>query len=267
VRFESAARAVEDVESAREMKHEETDLLLGEVWFKRLIATCAVAMAGCSGVTTKSEEQPGHDQRPAFADPFWRNATIYFLITDRFANGDPGNDRLFDRKRSDVLRGFEGGDIAGVTQKIKAGYFNDLGVDAIWLTPLIENTHGYFDEGYGATYAYHGYWPLDWTAVDPSFGTEREMAQMIAAAHDRGLRVIADVIINHAGPATDRDPNWPSTWVREQRACDWSNYENNVSCWLGMSTWPSALEYIARSTRHPWSFSARSMREACAIAS
>ena len=72
--------------------------------------------------------------------PFlWENANIYFLLTDRFLNGDPSNDLNF--KRSDktaVMRGFEGGDIAGVIQKLEEGYFNKLGITALWLTPWFE---------------------------------------------------------------------------------------------------------------------------------
>lgn len=170
-------------------------------------------------------------------DPFWRNAVIYFLMTDRFANGDPSNDESVGRKKdADLLRGFEGGDIKGVTQKLRDGYFDKLGVDAIWTTPVIENVHGFVDEGdYGKTYAYHGYWPLDWTAVDPNFGDEAAFAEMVDAAHKRGIRVIVDVIINHAGAPTAIDPVWPENWVRRGPSCTYESFAMSVPCELSFT--------------------------------
>ncbi len=174
--------------------------------------------------------------KPIFASTdFWRSATVYFMLTDRFLNGDVSNDQSYGRNSTTgVLRGFEGGDIQGITQKINEGYFNELGVDAIWMTPLIEQVHGY-DESGSLTYAYHGYWPKDWTAVDANFGNEQQLAEMIQAAHRRGIRVLFDVIINHTGPVTKEDPAWPSDWIRTRPLCDWSSYEQNTQCALASS--------------------------------
>ena len=81
-------------------------------------------------------------------------------MTDRFNNGNPDNDVNFNRtEKAAVLRGFEGGDIRGVIQKIDEGYFNKLGINAIWLTPIVEQIHGATDEGTGLTYAFS--WILD----------------------------------------------------------------------------------------------------------
>ncbi|MCC2606719.1 alpha-amylase family glycosyl hydrolase [Planctobacterium marinum] len=166
---------------------------------------------------------------------FWRNATVYFLLTDRFSNGDPGNDASYQRhQQAALLRGFEGGDIKGITQQIEAGYFNRLGVDAIWTTPVIEQIHG-FDVSDRLTYAYHGYWPKDWTAVDANFGSEADLAAMIKAAHKQGIRVLVDVIINHTGPKTEQDQLWPANWVRTEPLCNWTSYQQNVSCALATS--------------------------------
>ena len=76
--------------------------------------------------------------------PFvWEAANLYFLLTDRFNNGDTSNDVNFDRtKKTGKLRGFKGGDIKGITQKVKEGYFTDLGINAIWMTPIVEQIHG-----------------------------------------------------------------------------------------------------------------------------
>lgn len=167
-------------------------------------------------------------------DPYWANATIYFMMTDRFANGDPTNDTAVGRKKDGgMLRSFEGGDIRGIIDRIKSGYFTDLGTDAIWTTPLIENVHGSVGEGeYGKTYAYHGYWPKDWTKVDPAFGTEADLAEMVREAHARGIRVISDVIMNHSGPQTEVDERWPADWVRPGPACDYKSFALTVTCEL-----------------------------------
>lgn len=170
-------------------------------------------------------------------DPFWRNATVYFLLTDRFSNGDPTNDRAAGRQHDgDMLRSFEGGDLAGLTRVIESGYFNRLGVDAIWTTPVIENVHGSVIEGeWGKSYGFHGYWPLDWTAIDPALGSEADFGRMIAAAHRKGLRVIVDVIANHAGPETSLDPRWPADWVRPGPKCEYKSYAGTVSCELSFT--------------------------------
>ncbi len=171
-------------------------------------------------------------------DPFWQNAVVYFMLTDRFNNGNSGNDLTLDRGTNGaVLRNFMGGDISGVTQKLEAGYFNDLGVDAIWMTPVNEQIHGYWEDDWGDSYPFHGYWPKDWTAVDPNFGTEAEMAKMIDTAHEKGIRVLVDVIVNHTGPKTKRDEAWPASWVRTKPQCDWNknNFANTVPCTIAAS--------------------------------
>jgi alpha-amylase len=87
---------------------------------------------------------------------FWNSATIYFLLTDRFENGDPANDRALGRPHDGApLRSFEGGDLAGVLRRLEEGYFDSLGVTAIWLTPFVEQIHSGVDEGTGKTYGFH----------------------------------------------------------------------------------------------------------------
>ena len=166
--------------------------------------------------------------------PFvWEGANVYFLLTDRFHNGKTENDVNFDRTNpTGPLRGFMGGDLAGITQKIEEGYFTDLGVNAIWFTPVVEQIHGDTDEGTGNTYGYHGYWAKDWTALDPNFGTKKELAALVKTAHKAGIRVLMDVVINHTGPVTDEDPVWPEDWVRTEPTCEFTTYENTTSCTL-----------------------------------
>lgn len=166
--------------------------------------------------------------------PFlWEAANVYFLLTDRFNDGDTENDLQFDRSNpTGPLRGFMGGDLAGITQKIESGYFTDLGVNAIWFTPVVEQIHGDTDEGTGNTYGYHGYWAKDWTALDPNFGTREELETLVAAAHQRGIRILMDVVLNHTGPVTEEDPAWPEDWVRLEPTCSFESYQTTTACTL-----------------------------------
>jgi alpha-amylase len=175
---------------------------------------------------------PAHAATPA--RPFtWENATVYFLLTDRFNNANPANDHAYGR-RDDAApaRGFMGGDLAGVTAKIKDGYFDDLGVDALWISPPVEQVHGPTDEGTGKSYGFHGYWARDFTAVDANLGTEQELHDLVDAAHARGMRVLLDVVINHTGPVTAQDTVWPAAWVRTAPTCDYKSVRGTVDCTL-----------------------------------
>jgi alpha-amylase len=166
--------------------------------------------------------------------PFlWENATVYFLVTDRFANGDKANDLAYGRKADAApLRGFMGGDFKGLTAKIKSGYFDDLGVDVIWTTPPVEQIHSGTDEGTGKSYGFHGYWARDFTAMDANLGTEKDFRDFVEAAHARGIRVLLDVVMNHTGPVTEADPAWPKGWVRTEPQCQYKDVPSTVSCTL-----------------------------------
>lgn len=189
-----------------------------------------VIIASLSLVSCKDLEPIDYANSTPFV---WESANIYFLLTDRFNNADPTNDINFERtNEAAVLRGFEGGDLKGITQKIKEGHFTDLGINAIWMTPIVEQIHGGTDEGTGVTYGFHGYWASDWTAIDPNFGTKEDLKELVAEAHKRGIRIVLDAVINHTGPATEKDTVWPSDWVRTDPQCEYSNYENTITCTL-----------------------------------
>jgi alpha-amylase len=168
------------------------------------------------------------------AKPFvWENATVYFLLTDRFNNGNPANDLAYGRaKDAAVARGYMGGDLAGITAKIKEGYFADLGVDAIWITPPVEQIHAGTDEGTGKSYGFHGYWARDFTAVDANLGTEDDVRTLVDTAHAQGIRVLLDVVMNQTGPVTPLDPAWPSEWVRTSPVCTYKDVRTTTACTL-----------------------------------
>ncbi|MGB5190721.1 alpha-amylase family glycosyl hydrolase [Robiginitalea sp.] len=202
-----------------------------------LFCTCkpeAAQRSEAGTVPAVSEPSAELSVKPKDSHPFmWEAATVYFLLTDRFNNGKKENDLNFNRSNeTGPLRGFMGGDIAGITEKIHSGYFTELGVGAIWFTPVVEQIHGDTDEGTGNSYGYHGYWAKDWTALDPNFGTFEELKTMVEAAHDKGIRIVMDVVLNHTGPVTASDPAWPEDWVRQDPTCDFSSYENTTSCTL-----------------------------------
>jgi alpha-amylase len=170
----------------------------------------------------------------AQAQPFlWQNATVYFLLTDRFNNASKSNHHAYGRKDDAApLRGYMGGDLAGVTAKIKDGYFDSLGVNVIWISPPVEQIHAGVDEGSGKSYAFHGYWARDWTAVDANLGTEQDMRDLVDAAHARGIRVLLDVVMNHTGPVTKDDPVWPADWVRTGPPCTYKDARTTIECTL-----------------------------------
>ncbi|MBF4983395.1 alpha-amylase [Nonlabens mediterrranea] len=163
----------------------------------------------------------------------WSAANVYFLLTDRFKNGNASNDTIINRnKETGKLRGFKGGDFAGIIEKIKEGYFTELGVDVIWLTPIWEQIHDGVDEGTGYSYAFHGYWAKDWTTVEPSYGTQADFERLVQLAHDNNIRILLDVVINHTGPVTSKDQVWPADWVRTGPGCTYQDQETAVSCTL-----------------------------------
>lgn len=166
--------------------------------------------------------------------PFvWEAANVYFMLTDRFNNGNTANDAVLDRTKEPAkLRGFMGGDMAGITQKIEEGYFDKLGINAIWFSPVLEQIHDSTDEGTGNTYAFHGYWTKDWTSFDPNFGTASDFKELIDTAHKHGIRILMDVVMNHTGPVTEKDPVWDDNWVRTEPSCSYQNYDTAVNCTL-----------------------------------
>jgi alpha-amylase len=166
--------------------------------------------------------------------PFiWEGANLYFLLTDRFNDGNATKQTYLNRNKTTAkLRGFEGGNLKGIIQKLDEGYFTKLGINAIWFTPIVEQIHDGVDEGTGLTYGFHGYWTRDWSALDPNFGTKKDLAELVAKAHAKGIRIMLDAVINHTGPVTDVDTVWPNDWVRTGPQCDYKSYQNTTACTL-----------------------------------
>ena len=194
-----------------------------------LLCLYCLLLIACN--TQKSEDTATEEVIQKKLPFVWEGANVYFLLTDRFNNSDPTNDVHFDRtQETAVERGFQGGDLKGITQKINEGYFSDLGVNAIWFTPVVEQIHAGVDEGTGFTYGYHGYWTKDWTSLDPNFGTRGDLEDLVKTAHQNGIRIVMDAVLNHHGPVTDQDPHWGADWARQGPTCNFQNYEGTTAC-------------------------------------
>jgi glycosidase len=145
------------------------------------------------------------------SDFIWDDALIYMVMTDRFVDGNSANNPV----ATSAAQGadWQGGDFAGVTQMIQSGYFDDLGVNALWLTPFntAANGTGIAGDGQHEVSAYHGYWPIEPRGVDARLGTEAELEELISTAHEHGIRVMGDLVVNHVHedhPYYSNNPDW-----------------------------------------------------------
>jgi alpha-amylase len=137
----------------------------------------------------------------------WPGVTVYHVIVDRFVNGDPANDGSYGRQKDGVeeIGTWHGGDWKGLTSRLD--HIASLGVTALWISPIVENVHGWAAGGIGdfKHYGYHGYWALDFTRLDANLGTLADLEALVDGAHQRGIRVLVDVVLNHPGYATGAD--------------------------------------------------------------
>jgi len=166
------------------------------------------------------------------ADTFdWRDSIIYMVMTDRFRDGNPGNDPG-PTANAEPTADWYGGDFAGVTAAIEEGYFDALGVRALWLSPFARNPDGPYFEGTHGVTGYHGYWPIRAREVEPRLGTPAELEAMVEAAHAHGIRVLMDFVINHVHEEHEyyaAHPEWFRTGcVCGTAGCDWT--EHRLDC-------------------------------------
>ena len=139
---------------------------------------------------------------------------LYSLMIDRFQDGKAENNKPLNR--ADVLpqADYQGGDLKGITQKIKEGFFTDLGMTTIWISPITQNPEdawGLNQTPYTRFSGYHGYWPIYTTVVDHRFGTEEELREMLSTAHEHNLNVVLDYVANHLhinSPVLQEHPDW-----------------------------------------------------------
>ena len=143
------------------------------------------------------------ERKKSAGDFDWDEAVIYFAVTDRFFDGDASNNDAYGVGDYNVGEkggsSYHGGDFAGLNQKLD--YLKDLGVNTIWITPIVENiTEDQHDnETDTATYGYHGYWASDFTKLNKHLGKEQQFKALLDAAHSKGMKIMVDVVLNHAG--------------------------------------------------------------------
>ena len=162
-------------------------------------AASFLAMALVAGAT--QARTPPTNAAEAYRARAPQDEVIYFVLPDRFANGDPRNDRgglAGDRLKTGydpADKGFyHGGDLEGLTARLD--YIQGLGATTIWLGPIFRNKPVQGPPGHESA-GYHGYWITDFTDVDPHFGTRAQLKTFIDAAHARGMKVYLDIIANH----------------------------------------------------------------------
>ena len=139
---------------------------------------------------------------------------LYSLMIDRFNNGNAENDWKINSPEVLDKVDYQGGDIAGITEKINDGFFTDLGITTIWISPITQNPYDAWGQNVNPDTkfsGYHGYWPIYSTVVDKRFGTDEELREMLATAHDDQKNVILDYVANHLhinSPVLQEHPDW-----------------------------------------------------------
>lgn len=191
--------------------------------------------------------------------PFdWHNATVYFVLTDRFENGDPSNDQSYGRHKDGMeeIGTFHGGDLRGLTRKLD--YLQQLGVNALWISAPFEQIHGWVGGGTKGDfphYAYHGYYTQDWTTLDANMGSEADLRALIDGAHQRGIRILFDVVMNHTGYATLADMQeyqfgalyLSGDELKKTLGDRWTDWKPTVG-----QSWHSFNDYINFSDKAAW---------------
>ena len=191
--------------------------------------------------------------------PFdWHNATVYFVLTDRFENGDPSNDQSYGRHKDGMaeIGTFHGGDLRGLTNKLD--YLQQLGVNALWISAPFEQIHGWVGGGTKGDfphYAYHGYYTQDWTNLDANMGREADLRTLVDSAHQRGIRILFDIVMNHTGYATLADMQeyqfgalyLSGDEVKKSLGERWSDWKPAAG-----QTWHSFNDYINFSDKTGW---------------
>ncbi|MBO7283319.1 MAG: hypothetical protein J6U73_07995 [Alistipes sp.] len=144
---------------------------------------------------------------------------LYSLMIDRFNNGNTENDWKINSPEVLDKVDYQGGDLAGITAKIEDGFFADLGVTTIWISPITQNPYDAWGQNVNPDTkfsGYHGYWPIYSTVVDKRFGTEEELRTMLSTAHDTEMNVILDYVANHLhinSPVLQEHPDWTTDLI------------------------------------------------------
>lgn len=167
---------------------------------------------------------------PVWAEekPFkWQDGVMYLAFTDRFRAARGMRPEKPTNELAEIAS-FMGGDFAGVTEAIRDGYFTEMGVNILWLSPVYENPTGAYTGVTGDLFTgYHGYWPIDPLATETNYGGDEDLHELIQAAHDAGIRVLFDIVLNHVHEDhvyCDENPSWcETTCVCGTQGCGWDD--------------------------------------------
>jgi cyclomaltodextrinase len=150
-------------------------------------------------------------------DSTWYDAIIYSIMIDRFCNGDTTNDAPVVHPELDTRANYQGGDFQGIINKLDEGYFDSLGINTFWLSPVVDNTNNAYEE-YPPPHrfftGYHGYWPIDPERVEEHFGNMELLKELIDKAHQHGIKVLLDYVAHHVHiehPFWKEHRNWFGT--------------------------------------------------------
>jgi cyclomaltodextrinase len=130
----------------------------------------------------------------------WQDAIIYSFMVDRFKNGNLANDNPIQNDSLDWRVNFQGGDFAGISEVIQAGYFNQLGINTLWISPINKTTNKAYrewPEPHRLYSGYHGYWPISEKETEPRFGSLAEFKALVSIAHQKGIKILLDFVSNH----------------------------------------------------------------------
>ena len=171
----------------------------------------------------------------------WHQARMYFLMIDRFNNADTANDLPTPDPEIQPLANYLGGDLAGVSEKVNQNFFDSLGMNTIWISPITQgplDAWGFWDKGQVKSKfsAYHGYWPVSNIKVDFRFGTENDLHALLDEAHAGGKNMILDYVANHVHlnhPVYQKNPEWATSLYLEDGTKNTEKWdEQRLTTWF-----------------------------------
>lgn len=169
----------------------------------------------------------------------WEQSVMYFMMIDRFKDGNPANNQKVDNPDILPKANYYGGDLTGVIQKINDGYFDRLGVNTLWLSPITQNpkgAYGQFTDPKTKFSGYHGYWPISSSKIDQRFGSSQEFQELLDTAHQHGMNVILDYVANHVhkkNPVYQQHPDWFTDLYLPDSTMNTQNWESHrLTTWF-----------------------------------
>ncbi|MBL8290078.1 MAG: alpha-glucosidase C-terminal domain-containing protein [Rubrivivax sp.] len=200
-----------------------------------LLGACAAPGAGAPAPASAADKPSpaAVADAPPLASRTWADEVLYFVLIDRFADGDPANNRGVDRRNPG---GWHGGDLKGLAAQLDE--LKSLGVTALWINPVqLQQARGMPAQAPGAGSfvhePFHGYWIADFTQMEPHFGNEDDLKRLVDEAHRRGIKVLLDVVVNHAGYTSAYTARRTAAGVPWLRVGEGNCDANPVTCAVG----------------------------------